>query len=96
MDKFWALPLVDKWFQEDQTVLNEATILTPSGEMYRPDRVTIKGNNAIIVDYKFGDAEQKSYINQVKTYGQLISDMGYDVKSYLCYVTLGKVIEVQN
>lgn len=95
MDKFWALPFVDGWFHENQTVLNEATILTPTGEMYRPDRVSIKDKSAVIVDYKFGYVEQNSYLKQVKAYHNLISDMGFDVRSFLCYVTLGKVVEVQ-
>lgn len=94
MDKFWILPFVDEWFHENQTVLNEATILTPSGDMYRPDRVVIQDKFAWVVDYKFGFVEHKSYLTQVKTYSQLISGMGFDVKSYLCYVTLGKVVEV--
>ncbi|HET7733609.1 MAG TPA: 3'-5' exonuclease, partial [Paludibacter sp.] len=54
MEKFWNLPGTETWFAEDVRVLNETTILIPTGEQYRPDRVIIKGNEATIVDYKFG------------------------------------------
>jgi len=94
MEKFWSLPETETWFAADAHVLNETTILIPTGEQYRPDRVVIKGNEATIVDYKFGDKESKAYIQQVKQYMSLISDMGYQTSGFVCYVSLGKVEKV--
>jgi superfamily I DNA/RNA helicase len=61
MEKFWELPQVNNWFSTNWQVLNEATILTPDGQFYRPDRVMISERNALVVDYKFGDIEEKEY-----------------------------------
>ena len=94
MEKFWNLPETENWFVEDARVLNETTILIPTGEQYRPDRVVIKGNEATIVDYKFGDKESKTYTQQVKQYMDLIAEMGYQTSGFVCYVSLGKVEEV--
>jgi len=95
MEKFWSLPETENWFAVEAKVLNETTILIPTGEQYRPDRVVIKGNEATIVDYKFGDKESKAYIQQVKQYMNLIAEMGYQTSGYVCYVSLGKVEKVE-
>jgi ATP-dependent helicase/nuclease subunit A len=94
MEKFWDLPQTNDWFATNTRVLNETTILTPRGEQCRPDRVVINGNKATIVDYKFGDKESKTYIQQVKQYMNLIAEMGYQTNGFVCYVSLGKVEEV--
>ncbi|MDR3653984.1 MAG: UvrD-helicase domain-containing protein [Paludibacter sp.] len=94
MQHFWNLPETESWFATDARVLNETTILIPTGEQYRPDRVVIRGNEATIVDYKFGDKESKTYIQQVKQYMNLIAEMGYETSGFVCYVSLGKVEKV--
>ena len=91
--KFWKMPEVDLWFDNDAEILNESPILLPGGEQYRPDRVIIKDRKALVVDYKFGDEIRKSHSAQVKQYAGIISKMGYEVETYLCYVSLGKVIQ---
>jgi len=91
MQYFWNLPETENWFFDDARVLNETTILIPTGEQYRPDRVIIRENEATIVDYKFGDKESKTYIQQVKQYMNMIAEMGYQTSGFVCYVSLGKV-----
>lgn len=92
--KFWDLPETENWLSTDVVVLNETTILVPTGENYRPDRVLINGNQATIVDYKFGDNESMIYHKQVKKYMDLISEMGYQTTGYVCYVSLKKIEKV--
>lgn len=94
LNTFWSMPETNEWFSPDAEILNEATILTPEGNLYRPDRVVIKDNIAIIIDYKFGDNESKYHIMQVQQYMNLITGMGYQTKGYLCYVSLQKVITI--
>jgi ATP-dependent helicase/nuclease subunit A len=91
---FWNMPETENWFSLDAKVLNETTILIPTGEQYRPDRVVIRGNEATIVDYKFGDKESKTYLQQVKQYMNLIAEMGYSTSGFVCYVSLKKVVQV--
>jgi ATP-dependent helicase/nuclease subunit A len=94
LQHFWNMPETENWFSTDTRVLNETTILIPTGEQYRPDRVVIRGNEATIIDYKFGDKESKTYLQQVKQYMNLIAEMGYSTSGFVCYVSLKKVERV--
>jgi ATP-dependent exoDNAse (exonuclease V) beta subunit len=91
LQHFWNLPEIENWFASENNVFNETTILTHEGEQYRPDRVVIRGNEATIIDYKFGNNESEKYLQQVKKYMQLIAEMGYQTNGFVCYVTLRKV-----
>ena len=52
----------------------------------RPDRVMMKNEQVVVVDFKFGKANKK-YNKQVKGYMQLLSRMGYkNITGYLWYV----------
>ncbi|MCE1154560.1 MAG: Dna2/Cas4 domain-containing protein [Bacteroidales bacterium] len=94
LEAFGRLPEVAGWFSAGGEVLNETTIVTPRGELYRPDRVVLRGNHATVVDYKFGAAEHTSHLRQVEHYGSLLQAMGYSCSGYLCYVKLRKVVAV--
>lgn len=73
---------------------NEATIIGLNGEIARPDRVVIKGDEVVIIDYKTG-AHSKEYERQVQKYAKLYEDMGYkNVRKYLWYIQTGKLQEV--
>jgi len=79
-------PLVKEWFNPEYSIINEGSILTPSG-LYRPDRVVIKDREAIVIDYKFGEKHNEKYRSQVNRYKKLLSQMGYkNVKGFLWYM----------
>ena len=89
------------WFGREYKVLNECSILTPSGEEKRPDRVLVKGDEAIVIDYKFGayspedTVQLGGYKKQVSRYKELLTSMGYtNVEGYLWYLSADKVISV--
>jgi ATP-dependent helicase/nuclease subunit A len=85
---------IRSWFSDDWKVFNEKDIILPDGSARRPDRVIIKDNNAIIIDYKFGVIERKEYLDQVREYGIFLKEMGYDgVESYIWYISTGKIIK---
>lgn len=94
LEAFGRLPGVSGWFSAGGEVLNETTIVTPRGELYRPDRVVLRGDHATVVDYKFGAVEHSSHLRQVEHYGSLLQSMGYSCSGFLCYVKLRKVIAV--
>jgi len=95
ISQFLNSSLVEDWYSGDYRVLNETEILQPKGSFVRPDRIMIKGEEAIVIDYKFGKKEDKKYIRQVKYYMSQISKMGYEnISGYICYVTLGKVVKI--
>ena len=86
----------EDWFSGKYNIINEASILHGEGKLKRPDRVMLTQDEAIIIDYKFGEKEEKSYSGQLKDYARLIKEMGYvKVDAYIWYVSLGIVEEVR-
>ena len=82
-----------EWFTPGLNVMKEAQILLPSGQTRRPDRIIIKGNDAVIIDFKFGE-EHEHYAGQISRYRNLLREMGYqEIKGYLWYVDKNKVVE---
>jgi ATP-dependent exoDNAse (exonuclease V) beta subunit len=77
---------VREWFDGSYRVRTEATIILPSGIARRPDRVMLKNNSVIVVDYKFGEPSGH-HRHQASVYRDLLQQMGYDnVRSWLWYV----------
>ena len=88
---------VKSWFSGDYKVLNERDILCRSHENRRPDRVLIKDNSAVIIDYKFGQKELNEHRRQVLDYADLLTRMGYiQVEIYLWYINKRKIIQVRS
>ncbi len=82
------------WFTGDWEIKNEATILTPRGHNYRPDRVMIKDDSALVVDFKFG-SQSNSHTLQVNRYTNLLKEMGYkQVKGFIWYVDANNLVEL--
>jgi ATP-dependent exoDNAse (exonuclease V) beta subunit len=79
------------WFGENVRVLNEKAILTPKGETYRPDRIVISGQNALIIDFKTG-AHEVVHKKQIEQYGQLLQSMGYTCKMQLAYLEKPEIL----
>lgn len=74
---------------------NERNIIRPNNTLKRPDRVMTRGNEATVVDYKFGD-EFSAYNRQIKEYISELHEMGYtSVKGYIWYVTAGKIVQIE-
>jgi ATP-dependent exoDNAse (exonuclease V) beta subunit len=82
------------WFTDEWEIKNEATILTPRGHNYRPDRVMIKDDSATVVDFKFG-SQSDAHTTQVNRYTNLLRDMGYShVKGFIWYVDANNLVEL--
>jgi ATP-dependent helicase/nuclease subunit A len=90
-----SLPEVSDWYSGKYIVLNEMQTLDPEWGFSRPDRIMMDGNKAIVVDYKFGEAEDLKYRRQVQHYVKLLQKMEFsDVKGYIYYVKLRKIEQV--
>lgn len=87
---------VADWFGNNYQVLTEAEILLKNKGSRRPDRIMLRDNKAIIVDYKFGKGnKQNEYEKQMNNYMDLLSEMGYqDIEGYIWYVHLAEIIKV--
>lgn len=90
----WSEPLMCDWFSGNWQLLREQAILTADGEECRPDRVMIKGQTAVVLDYKFGEPQEK-YAKQVHRYMEAMHELGYkEVSGYLWYANSKKLEKV--
>ena len=66
--------------------MSEQTIISSTGDSYRPDKVLIGANEVVIIDFKFTDEPKPAHYKQVEEYRYLLSEMGYkDIQAYLYY-----------
>jgi ATP-dependent exoDNAse (exonuclease V) beta subunit len=82
------------WFDPEDTLLTEQGILLPGGKQKRPDKIILRENEAIVVDFKTGD-EYGKYEKQVREYMSLVQALSRKpTKGYLCYLESGKIVEI--
>ena len=88
-----------EWFSGGWTLLKEDTVLCVDPRansiiQRRMDRVMIRGNEAVVLDYKFGTPKPE-YETQVKAYMDIMRAMGYaSVSGYLWYGFTNKLVEI--
>lgn len=79
-------PEVNPYFTNQYTIYNERDIITKTGNIIRPDRLAIKDNEAVIIDYKTGLSNPK-YQQQLEEYSDTLKEMNFTVKKkILIYV----------
>lgn len=89
-----ALPAAAAWFDGSWQVRNEADIIQADGSVLRPDRVMLRGQHAVVVDYKTGQPFARHH-QQVQQYMAALRDLGYDpVQGYVYYLGQERVEEV--
>ena len=98
--KIFKLPIVQRWFQADWEVLAERSLLHNNNRLI-PDRVIVKDNKAIVIDYKTVqddsnlENQMSKYKRQVRKYGKILKDMKYEIAGmYLLFI--GKEIRIEN
>ncbi len=86
---------IKKWFFDTGIqVINEQAIVDETGKTHRPDRVMIKGKQALVVDYKTGK-KRTTHQKQLKEYGELLSELGYpNPELYLLYTATQEVVQI--
>jgi ATP-dependent exoDNAse (exonuclease V) beta subunit len=79
-------PDLSPCFEEDNMVMNEREILLKNGDILRPDRIVIKDNKAVVIDYKTGK-EDPSHLRQLDSYAEALTELGYEnVEKRVVYV----------
>jgi len=79
-----------EYYTEKYQILNERDILIPQKDkaftLRRPDRMVLKNNQLIIIDYKTG-AYNKHHEKQLIEYAGLLTEIGYEVsQKILVYI----------
>lgn len=89
---------VARWFDGTWQVFNECSIFERdvAGVLHeqRPDRVMRKGNELVVLDYKFGTFKDE-YIKQVQGYMHTLTRMGHrSISGFLWFVYTGELCPV--
>jgi ATP-dependent exoDNAse (exonuclease V) beta subunit len=86
--------LLKDYFSENVELKPESGILTPNGDVFRPDRVIFNKDETIILEFKTGLPKPGHEI-QLNNYGEILLQMGYPgIKKLLVY--LDETITVKN
>ena len=90
-------PKLTAYYTDQYLIYNEKDIILSNGQLIRPDRLAIKNNEAIIIDYKTGAVNNK-YEQQLQLYTTQLEMMGYKVsKKILVYINENiDVVEFNN
>jgi ATP-dependent helicase/nuclease subunit A len=87
-------PKIADWFSASWKVRTEVPILLPGGEENRIDRLLIKDQKAVVVDYKTG-TRKKSDEKQVLQYMEILRQMNFlDIEGYLLYLYENEIVKV--
>jgi ATP-dependent exoDNAse (exonuclease V) beta subunit len=93
IEELFRQPVFSSFFDPEWKVYSEREI-TSNGKLFKPDRVMINGEKAIVVDYK-REKENPKHHKQVGDYGALMEQMGFsEVRKYLVYVSELRVVAV--
>lgn len=89
-------PKISLYFNNEHKIYNERDIVTPTGELLRPDRINInQKNEVVIIDYKTGE-QKTAYNSQLNSYASVLNIMGYTITNkFLVYINESvEVVEV--
>lgn len=88
-------PLISSWFAAGWDIRTEVPVILPGGEESRFDRLLIKDNKAIVIDFKTGTPSKADH-HQVLAYMDILRNMNFtEVEGYVLYVRTGEVVEVR-
>lgn len=78
---------IKSYFDKDWIVKTETEILLKEGEIYIPDRVIMKKNQIVVIDYKTGSISSiEKHKVQLINYSNVLEQMGYsNIKLVLVY-----------
>lgn len=86
-----------RWFDSaNKMILTEQSIYSRRTDTtHRPDRIVFLEDGSVeVVDYKFTSAPRDEHYEQVRDYGIALAGMGKEVKAFLWYPLLNKIINV--
>ncbi len=79
-------PGLSKLLHQSGHSIIEKNIIDVNGRIQRPDRILIKDDTVVLLDYKFTLEQSDKHVEQILKYKQLLKQMGYnDVQPYLFY-----------
>lgn len=93
VEALFGQPVFSSFFDPEWEVFSEREI-AGNGKLFKPDRVMVNGEKAVVVDYK-REKENPKHHQQVSEYAALLEQMGFqNVRKYLVYVDDLRIVEL--
>lgn len=93
--RIWDHPQINQWLNDRYKIWNEASIILPSGQTIRPDKVFTSSTETIVLDFKFTKGDYADHQWQVENYKTALRNLGYtNVRGYLYYAKINELVEV--
>ncbi|HNR21108.1 MAG TPA: UvrD-helicase domain-containing protein [Bacteroidia bacterium] len=82
------------WLSDQYNIYCERDLINSAGEILRPDRLMIKNEKAIVLDYKTGSKDSK-HTDQLNQYQQVLTQLGYsNIQKYILYLETEELVSV--
>lgn len=97
VNRAFSLPDIQSWYDGSWQLFNECEIIWMDEQglqQRRPDRVMLRNDEMVVVDFKFGKPKQ-SHRLQVQAYIELLTKMNYThITGYLWYVDENQIVKI--
>ena len=92
VNALFAQPEFSAFFDPEWEVFSEREVAS-EGKLYKPDRVMVKDDRTVVVDYK-REKEHSKHHKQLGQYAAFLENMGYrNIEKYLVYVRDLKIVK---
>ena len=92
VNALFAQPEFSAFFDPEWKVFSEREVAS-KGRLYKPDRVMVKDDRTVVVDYK-REKEHSKHHKQLGQYAAFLENMGYrNIEKYLVYVRDLKIVK---
>ncbi len=94
LDQILKNSKIQSFFDPRYTAKQEASMLSKSGKLLRPDRVVFWKNKTVILDFKTGD-KNDAHHEQMKEYQSVLEEISEnEVEAYLLYTETEELVRV--
>ncbi len=95
LNGFFRSAEVQDWFSGEWSAFPEPEMLDEKGNLFRADRILVKGNQVLLIDFKTG-LPSEEHRNQILSYRKTLHDAsGLTAQCKLVYTATGLITDVQ-
>lgn len=96
LTKLFETESYNQLFENAIDILSEQNVIISRNEQIRPDKIIVKSDKTVVLDYKTGQPLKK-HTKQLEQYRSILQEMNYpNVEAHLFYIKNFKLVKVEN
>lgn len=96
LEQLFTTNAYNELFEDALEVLSEQSYIISKNEQIRPDKIILKRNQTVVLDYKTGQPLKK-HNKQLQQYRSVLQEMDYpNVEAHLFYIKNFELVKVEN